>query len=378
MSNKLLSNILEKKSKNQRDIRFDILKTIGLFCIIFAHIGPENSVFFHLRRFDVPLMVVVSGALYAYSSGNKQISFWSYVKKRLPRLIAPVWLFLIFYFIATYIIFSFLSKPYPFSSQKILETFLLLKGIGYVWIIRVFTLMALFANFSLYIYRLCKSEVKFLTLLSLTYLGYEFLLILTQRFSFWKRIIFLDAIINDYLFYLLPYGCLFGLGMIIPKLRSKSILLIAGLFLSLFLLQAVYFYHTLGHFISNENFKYPAKSYYVSYGVFMSMLVYFIVDKLSVKHNLLERDNLLIRLIVFISSSSLWIYLWHIFFVYYWQNLIAEYLPELTSNFTVSFLVVAFGAIAITYLQKQAVFQVIAKTKVGQKNSDSLSILFLK
>ncbi len=110
----------------------------------------------------------------------------------------------------------------------------------------------------------------------------------------------------------------------------------------------------------------------------MSMLAYFIVDKLSAKHNLLERDNLLIRLIVFISSSSLWIYLWHIFFVYYWQNLIAEYLPELTSNFTVSFLVVAFGAIAITYLQKQAVFQVIAKTKVGQKNSGLLSILFLK
>ncbi len=378
MSNTLLSNILEKKNKNQRDIRFDILKTIGLFCIIFAHIGPENNVFFHLRRFDVPLMVVVSGALYAYSCGNKQISFWSYVKKRLPRLIAPVWLFLIFYFIATYIIFSFLSKPYPFSSQKILETFLLLKGIGYVWIIRVFTLVALFANFSLYIYRLCKSEVKFLTLLSLTYLGYEFLLILTQRFGFWKRIIFLDVIINDYLFYLLPYGCLFGLGMIIPKLRSKSILLISGLFLSLFLLQAVYFYHSLGHFISNENFKYPAKSYYVFYGAFMSMLAYFIVDKLSVKYNLLERDNLLIRLIVFISSSSLWIYLWHILFVYYWQNLIAEYLPALTSNFTVSFLVVAFGAIAITYLQKQGVFQVIAKTKVGQKNSGLLSILFLK
>jgi fucose 4-O-acetylase-like acetyltransferase len=373
-----MSNTLDKKPKYQRDIRFDILKTIGLFCIIFAHVAPENNVFFHLRRFDVPLMVVVSGILYGYSSGNKQISFLSYVQKRLPRLIAPVWLFMIFYFIATYIIFSLFSKPYPFSPQKILETFLLLKGVGYVWIIRVFILVALSANLLLYVYRLCKSEVKFLTLLSLTYLGYELFVILTQRFSFLTRVIFLNVIINDYLLYLLPYGCLFGLGMVIPKLKNKFILMISGLFFSLFLLQAVYFYHKLGHFISNENFKYPPQLYYVSYGVFMSMLAYLVVDKLCVKYNLLVRDNFLIRLIIFISSSSLWIYLWHIFFVYYWQNLIAEYFHELTSNFTVSFLVVAFGAIAVTYLQKKAIFQVIKKTKIGQNNSELLSILFLK
>ena len=166
--------------------------------------------------------------------------------------------------------------------------------------------------------------------------------------------------------------------MVIPKLKNKSILLISGLFLGLFLLQGLYFYHKLGHFISNENFKYPPQSYYVSYGIFMSMLVYFLVDKFSVKYNLLERDNFLIRLVVFIGSSSLWIYLWHIVFVYYWQNVIAQYFQELTKNHTISFLVVTVGSITVTYLQKKVISQVIIRTGIGQKNSDLLSTLFLK
>src|SRR5579883_315771 len=371
-----MTHSIENKPSNQRDIRFDILKTLGLLCIIFAHVGPEDNILFDIRRFDVILMVIVSGTLYYYSAKSKKISFWSYLQKRLPRLIAPVWLFLTFFFSSAYIIFFLLSLPYPFSSQKIIDTFTLLNGIGYVWIVRVFTLVALFANLLLKLYKFCKSEARFLALLAVIYLCYEILLDFTQHHNLHNAII--SSLVNDYFFYLLSYGCLFGLGITLPKLQTKTILLVSGIFFILFLGCAVYYYHRLGHFVSNVDFKYPPRLYYVSYGIFASLLAFVIVSKLYYKYNLGDKGNILIKIIIFISSSTLWIYLWHIFFVYYWQNLIIKYLPNFASQFILAFLVVTLGAIAVTYVQKAAISRVIIKTRFGQKNSELLSILFLK
>lgn len=373
---KPMINQVEKKPNSKRDIRFDILKTIGLLCIIFAHVGPETNILFDIRRFDVILMVIVSGSLYYSSSGSKKISFWSYLRKRLPRLIAPVWLFMTFFFISAYFIYSLLSQPYPFSSEKIIDTFLLLNGIGYVWIIRVFILVALFASLLLNLYRFCKSEVRFLALLALIYLGYEFLFDFTQHHNLRYQI--LSTLVNDYLFYLISYGCLFGLGIVLPKLRERAILLISGISSIFFLCCAVYYYHQVGHFVSNVEFKYPPRLYYVSYGVFMSFLAYFIVSKLSVKYNFSGKDNILTRIVIFIGSSTLWIYLWHIFFVYYWQNLCVQHLPMFASHFIIAFSVVTLGAIAVTYIQKRVISGVVRKTRFGQNNSELLAILFLK
>ncbi len=369
-------NQVEKKLNGKRDIRFDILKTIGLLCIIFAHVGSETNILFDIRRFDVILMVIVSGTLYYSSSGSKKISFWSYLRKRLPRLIASVWLFITFFFISAYFIYSLLSLPYPFTSEKIIDTFLLLEGIGYVWIIRVFILVALFASLILNLYRFCKSEVRFLALLAFIYVAYEFLLNFTQHHNLRYQII--SSLVNDYLFYIISYGCLFGLGIVLPKLRGRTILLISGISLILFLCCGVYYYHQLGHFISNVEFKYPPRLYYVSYGVFMSLLAYYIVNKLYVKYNLSDKDNILMRIIIFIGSSTLWIYLWHIFFIYYWQNLCIEHLPMFASHLIIAFFVVTLGAIAVTYIQKRVISGVIRKTRFGQNNSELLAILFLK
>jgi peptidoglycan/LPS O-acetylase OafA/YrhL len=358
-----MENSIEKKSDRQRDIRFDILKSIGLICIIYAHIGSEDNIFFHIRRFDVPLMVIISGALYYYSASKKQISFWSYLQKRLPRLIAPVWLFLSFFFISAYGVFNLLSQPYPFSQAKIFETFILSVGIGYVWIIRVFILVAIFSSLLISIYRYCKTEFRFLSFLSVIYIFYELLFKVVPRFNLHNQ--FIAGLINDYLFYLLPYGCLFGLGMTLPKLKKSTILMIIGIFMAIFLGWAGYYYHIRGHFISTHEFKYPARIYYISYGIFMSLLV-------SIK------NNSLIKVIIFISSSSLWIYLWHIFFVYYWQTFLAEHLPKFINLFNIGFLVVTLGAIFVTYLQKKLISRLVMKNSFGKNNSDLLSMLFLK
>jgi len=368
-------NRQNQASDIQRDIRLDVLKTLGLMCIIFAHVGPENNILFNIRRFDVPMMVIVSGILYFYSSGQKKVSFWNYLQKRLPRLIAPVWVFLIFFFVSASVIFFCLSQPYPFSTRKIFETFLLSNGIGYVWIIRVFTLVAIFAVLINNIYQWCQSEFRFLTLLSVSYLAYEILVNKIHRFYLHGLF---HSLVNDYLFYLIPYGCLFGLGMTLPNIRKKTMLLISGIFCIIFFLCTFYYSYHAGHFVSNVDFKYPPKIYYISYGIFMSLLCFFVVDNLTKKYNFLSQKNLYIEAITFISSSSLWIYLWHIFFVYYWQKLIVTHLPNFSNRFVIDFFVVLICSISVTYLQKKLISQLINNTKFGQNNAEYLNILFLK
>ena len=43
-----------------RNLDYDFLKFIGIFCIVFAHIGVSPYVF-QIRNFDVPLMVLLGG-----------------------------------------------------------------------------------------------------------------------------------------------------------------------------------------------------------------------------------------------------------------------------------------------------------------------------
>jgi peptidoglycan/LPS O-acetylase OafA/YrhL len=186
------------------------------------------------------------------------------------------------------------------------------------------------------------------------------------------------SLIKDYLFYLIPYGCLFGLGITLPTMRRKLILFITGISLILFLVMGTYLYHQEGIIVFPQDFKYPPRLYYLSYGIFMSMLAFLMVDKLCADHNLSADRNFVSKTIVFISSSTLWIYLWHIFFVYYWQNLVSEVLPNITNNFILSFIVITCVSITVTYVQKKSCHRVINNTRFGQNNSEILTTLFLK
>lgn len=48
----------------QRDSSVDIMRAIGLLCVILAHINPP-SLLLQIRSFDVPLMLFVSGLVYS-------------------------------------------------------------------------------------------------------------------------------------------------------------------------------------------------------------------------------------------------------------------------------------------------------------------------
>jgi fucose 4-O-acetylase-like acetyltransferase len=81
---------------NGRDFGLDVLKVVGLFCIILAHVKPVDIVF-QVRNFDVPLMVFLSGFSF-YISGGVKGSYREYFFKRVKRLVIPVWIFFCLFF----------------------------------------------------------------------------------------------------------------------------------------------------------------------------------------------------------------------------------------------------------------------------------------
>ncbi|MEH1785831.1 MAG: acyltransferase [Nostoc sp.] len=367
---------LKNSTLRDRDIRFDILKILGIFSIILAHIIPRN-IFFHIRNFDVPLMVIVSGSLFYCSSYKKNYSLATYLYKRIPRLIAPVWLFLSFYFISMYIAYSLFNKHYPYLLTKdIINSFILLDGIGYVWVIRVFILMAIISTLILNLYRYLKNKKLFFIVLSIIYIFYEILFAISTKFNL-DSIPLLSILINKYLFYTIPYGCLFGLGVALPTMKQKSILIVGGLFLTIFLGLTGYLYCVQGAIPLAQTFKYSPRLYYLSYGIFMSMFAFTLVDTLCKKYNLNSQKNLVNKSIIFISASTLWIYLWHILFLYI-EKLVVKNNSSLNSNYVGIFLIITILSIATTLAQKIIVSGVIRKNKFGQRYSEILSMLFLK
>lgn len=100
-------------NKFKRELSIDLLRTIGLLCIVLAHVSPPKIVQ-QIRSFDVPFMVLISGILFRLSNNNNNNFSFKYIYKRFIRLVLPVWVFLLLFF-STLILLSFfkvLKNPY--------------------------------------------------------------------------------------------------------------------------------------------------------------------------------------------------------------------------------------------------------------------------
>ena len=131
---------------SKRNIKIDIIKIIGLLAVILAHTKVPNQYIFQLRNFDVALLVFVSGYL-SYSSFSKTNNYFEYLWKRIKRLIIPTWIFLIIYFCILLFNNHVFGITFPYNLSQIKDSFLLLEGIGYIWVVRVYFLSALIVPF---------------------------------------------------------------------------------------------------------------------------------------------------------------------------------------------------------------------------------------
>jgi len=116
----------------ERDIRFDILKVIGLLGVMLAHASPP-AIIFQLRNFDVTLLVIVSGALFSLTSSRQAIGYAAYLSKRVSRLVIPAWTFITLFLLVALVAAQFITFPRPLTPRVIFESYFFMRGIGYLW-----------------------------------------------------------------------------------------------------------------------------------------------------------------------------------------------------------------------------------------------------
>ena len=303
--------------------------------IILAHVGPP-TILFQIRNFDVPLMVLVSGM--SFSLAFKRESYSQYVWKRMNRLLFPVWIFLSIYFL-----FLFVFKPSSgdLSYHKILTSYLLISGISYVWIIRVFILVSLVAPFIYLFHKNTKSNNNFYLIILAVFLIYE-----TCRYFLMPYISYGYCRILSYIiFYMIPYSLLFAFGLRISNnsYRENCTLFVCSLLL-FFVLFTLLWYKT-GYIVPIQAYKYPPSIYYFSYGVAISIFLWITGDRIC---RILQKNKMINDIIGFVSQNTLWIYLWHIPLV-----------KSLHTNFALQYLVTFVTAICITCFQVSLVNNVI-------------------
>ncbi|MGY3772336.1 acyltransferase family protein [Tetragenococcus solitarius] len=294
----------------KRDIRIDALRALAILLIMFAHTHPPQWLY-ELRDFDVILMTFILGASYRLSTERKKKpkSYLTYLKERFLRLIVPAWVFLSFFFLILFIYTFITGQTFPFHLKKILTSYSFIWGIGYIWIIRVFFIIAILSPV---LYWLAKKTSRFLMqigLIGIFLLLQKGLNTAIAGLSGTSRSIFeqYGAISFGYLLAAL-------VGMWAIRQRKRENLLLFTCFLILFLFTA-----NNQNLPSIEANKYPPTIYFLSYGLAGSLALFLLASNQSIKQLLQKIPG-----IHWLSQHSLELYYWHLFPIMYFNLFVAN------------------------------------------------------
>lgn len=327
-----------------RDSRIDFLRFVGLSLIMLAHVDPPFFIF-QIRNFDVPLMVIVSGM--SLSISKNKIVFFDYVLKRFKRLIIPTWIFLCVFFVIFYCV------KHKLDAQKVIDSFLLDGGIGYVWIIKVFFIIALFVPVVRKIDNIIVNDRSFICVFFLFCVFFELLRVVVPVTGF------LSPIYSCLITYL-PWVNLFLLGARIIKFDNKSTLILITISFLIFTLLGVAYTAKNGFsFVSTQDYKYPPGLYYISFGVFLSSLLWRTIN---------ERITKLPFVISFVSNNSIWIYLWHILFIF----IISKYNG---AGWGGKYFLVYVSAVVVVYIQVMLI-ALICSMNISPRTKRNISHIF--
>lgn len=318
----------------ERRYDIDLLRVIGIIAIVLAHVGTVPNVIMQIRNFDVVLMVFIMGMSFVITGGDKG-DYKAYVKKRFMRLVVPVWLFLVFFFVFFNLI-CFINGSNLFSLQDYIDSFLLSsglpgsKGCNYVWIFRVYFLMALVSPLIMKLIGQMSAKKAFGVLLACLVL-YELLVYL-----FVDMLNINENILVQILLYGFGYSIVCGIGIYLSKLVKKKIILLMLVF------GVIYFVLAVANAFQNTQIaKYPPQIYYLSYAIFASMFLYLLA---GTKYGVRLGRSVPIQ---WLSQNSFWLYLWHMLPLWLLKLKIIV-LP--TENFIIRFFFIFVVAFSLTLL----------------------------
>ena len=313
----------------------DVLKFIGICCIFFAHVkGPEFIQ--NIRGFEVPMMVNLSGFL-AVSSFGKMGSSLSYIWKRIKRLVIPTWIFLIIFYLCM------MGSGQRVNAVDVLKSALFQRDCGLaggVWIIWVYLLCAVMGP-------LLKRGMEYKWFLPTAigvFILYEIIVAAFPNLIE-VRILYYSA------FTIIPYGIILLLGMYLNRLNSSKRIMILICAAVIHIILVGYYALQNGEYQLISNYKYPARAYYLSYGLAITIILIEVFRRVESK---LPR----IKLITFVSGHSLWIYLWQIMIL-----TVVNYVMKISDYWILSWFVLMIGSILLTGIQN------IIVDKIQQKHN---------
>lgn len=310
----------------RRDLRLDYVRVIGILLVIMAHTSLNNYVS-NIRPFDVAMLVCVAGASYSFSKPITSFKeYLNYLKKRFIRLVIPVWLFLTFYFALTFL----LSGEMIYSFSTMASTYLLLNGIGYVWIFRIMLMMALINPLLRIISDKINSSFSKALMLELALIFFNELLAIICIYVFGDSILF--KIIKMTVCYFIGYGILSIMGMIFIKLKTNDLVKLCVIN-GVIVLLSTYIYGVF----SPSDFKYPPMAQFICYGLFACILFYLLFSWKTSSNVTINKA------VVWLSKYSLNVYLAHILVIFLLGYFNLKFTP------IIQYLVIIGVSISITY-----------------------------
>jgi len=317
-----------------RDFSIDILRIISILLIFLAHTSLKDDphgILFNIRAFDVVAMVFASGLSFSktYKGVHSVHDYLIYVKKRFIRLVIPAWIF-----VTTYVLFSFFMNfiipNNNFELKKVLLSYSLISGIGYVWIVRIFFCIAIVAPFI----KLFCERVKNYYFVFFVFLGLSSLLTIATHYSSSLAGI-ASTIINILVIPFLSYSVVYLLAICYSKMNVYQKVVCFSILLAL----TVCFSILSGFNV--DFYKYPPSYLYLSYGCCCSIFLYEVISYI-VKLVRLETNCIVAKSITWLSKNSFLLYFVHLFFVFFIDNNV------LIDNYGIQFLIILFGTLLIS------------------------------
>ena len=324
----------------KRNATIDIVRALCLLLIVLAHVDAPNWIQ-EIRCFDVVCLVFLSGMSYQISASRKKEHYLKYMGKRIKKLLIPTYVILTLIFLTVFIINH---SPEPIGLIKMIESYLLYNGIGYVWFVRVILMLAAISP-ALLITQQTSSRIKQIILFFSWIIVYVGLVTFYNAsiLPFWPNLfIYLIPI------FLLGYGIPYAFGMQYHKLHARTKGIVAGL---LVVCCIVAYYCG---FKSTSADKYPPGLLYLSWGEVWAIILYEFFNVF----NLTRIPNV----ISFLSENSFEIYLFHIIpllLIKYNSN---SALNTINSNWVIQYVFVLGVALVMTLIY-QAVRNVLKERR---------------
>jgi peptidoglycan/LPS O-acetylase OafA/YrhL len=237
-----------------RNTAYDIIKIVAVISAMLVHFELNTNIS-QILAYSVPLLIFLSGIL---SSSSQNNNYGFYLLKRVKRIVFPSYVMICFVMIARLFVFL-CNKGDFYSFDRVLQTiFLCDYGIGYIWITRIFLIIAVATPVLSKINNKVENDCVLLLIFAFSLAAYT--VIERALLPFHKEIWF------QYTVYMIPYFMIFLLGQRFT--RRKLVPIIAS---AVGLIGFVHLSIENGFHPSSE--KYPPELQYILYGIFSAVVL---------------------------------------------------------------------------------------------------------